>query len=343
MPRGTMSATPIKHQCNFPSYTLSVDYRGNIFVCDCDGWLPIPVGQVQDFDTIEQIFSSDIAQALQKDVSDQNFSWCAVDHCGIRNRNQIKTQTTIAINIDESCNLACPSCRRSQIMINSGPEFEGKIDQINRIVRWLGIYDQPLHVILSGNGDPLASQIMRPLVKTYKPQSNQTFTLFTNGLLIKKQVTTSMPMFDHITTFRISVDAGSQDVYEDVRRPGKWSLLIENFEYLTQLGKQNKVHLNFALQSKNYRDLPNFISLCQHYKFHAIVHQLDDWGTWNYDNIKTPDTWTIANGTYLDHAVLNPSHALHQDCLSVLTSVQSQNLPFLTFSPMIKKLLKDTM
>ena len=334
-----MSTTPIKHQCNFPSHTLTIDYQGNILLCDCDGWLPIPVGRVQDFDTIEQIFSSDIARALQKDVSDKYFSWCAVDHCGIRNRNQIKTQTTIAINIDESCNLACPSCRRSQIMISSGPEFDKKINQVNRIINWLTIYDQPLHVILSGNGDPLASQILRPIVKTYQPQPNQTFTLFTNGLLIKKQVNIGMPIFDHITTFRISVDAGSQEVYEDVRRPGKWSVLIENFEYLTRLGKQNKVYLNFALQSKNYRDLPNFISWCQHYGFNASIHQLDDWGTWNSGTVEKPDTWTITNGIYLDHAVLKPSHALHQECLTVLTNIQKQNLPFVTFSAVVKKLL----
>ena len=341
MPRGAMSSVSTSHRCNLPFKTLTIDFLGNIFLCTCDGWLPLPVGKVEDFDSIQQVFSSKIAQALQKDVGDQYFSWCAVEHCGILHRDQIRTKLEIAINIDESCNLACPSCRRSAIMVDSGPEFEKKIAQVNRIVSWLEALDEPVSIIMSGNGDPLASHIMRPLIKTYRPKPNQTFILRTNGLPIKKQIDTGLSIFDQISEFNISIDAGSKDVYEDVRRPGRWSTLIENFEYLAQLNKQHLVRLNFALQRKNYQDLPNFVSLCQHYGFQASIHQLDDWGTWSRDKKQTPDAWEIQNGTYLDHAVLDPSHAQHQDCLNILHSIKNQNLSFLNFSPMVKTLLKD--
>lgn len=338
LPRGSTSSTNIKHRCNLPSKTMTIDFLGNIFLCTCDGWLPLPVGKVEDFESIDHVFSSEIAQALQKDVEEQYFSWCAVEHCGIQHRNQIKNKLEIAINIDESCNLACPSCRRSQIMIDSGPEFDTKINRVNRIVSWLESYDKPVHIIMSGNGDPLASQIMRPIIKSYRPKPDQTFTLFTNGLLIKKQVDTGLLIFDQITEFRISVDAGSKEVYEDIRRPGRWTTLIENLEYLAQLNKQHLVRLNFALQRKNYQDLANFVSLCKHYGFNAYIHQLEDWGTWNHNTVDTPDEWTVQNGVYTDQDVLVPTHPLHQDCVSVLKEIQKQNNSRVTFAGAIKSL-----
>lgn len=316
---------------------MIIDFLGNIFLCDCDGWLPIPVGKVRDFLSIDEIFSSDVARVLQKDVKDQNFSWCAVDHCGIRDHDRIKTQLDMSINIDESCNLHCPSCRRDPIMISQGPIYDSKIEDVNRILSWLDSYDRPVHVTISGNGDALASHIMRPIVRTFQPRPGQTFTLFTNGLLIKKQVSESMPIFDSITKFKISVDAGSQEVYEDVRRPGRWSVLLENFEYLRSLGKSHLVTLNFALQYKNHRDVGNFINLCHEFGFQGSIHNLDDWGTWS-KNRDDNDAWTQENGYFDDHDVLSNNHPCYQDAKTII--LEHQGLKNIVFHPMIRKQLK---
>jgi hypothetical protein len=333
MPRGMFSAEPVSHQCNVPDNTITIDFLGNCFLCDCDGWLPIPVGKVQDFASIEQVFNSKSATVIRDDVLSRNYSWCAVDHCGIRQRDIIKKILTISINIDESCNLHCPSCRREPIMITDGPEFEKKLQDANTILSWLQNYDKPVHIIMSGNGDPFASAVLRPIVKNFYPRPGQTFTIFTNGLLIKKQVSESMPIFDSITNFRISVDAGSKTVYEDVRRPGKWELLLENFDYLSSLNKSHLVNLHFALQNKNFRDIPAFVALCQQYGFNGNIHQLDDWGTWENGVSESPDTWTIKNGIYSDHKVLNPAHPNYAECKQIISDYRA--VQKITFSPNI--------
>jgi organic radical activating enzyme len=337
MPRGALSQTPIGNKCNVPFYNINVDYLGNCFLCDCDGWLPLPVGQVQDFASIEEVLSCEAAKMLQNDVADGNFSWCAVDHCGIRNTDRIKNQVSLSINIDESCNLKCPSCRRESIMITSGLDYDKKLKDVTTILNWLEKYDQPIHITMSGNGDPLASLIMRPIVQKFHPKENQTFTLFTNGLLIKKQLSEGMPIFDSITTFIISVDAGSKEVYEDVRRPGKWSVLLENFDYLADLKKHKLVSLNFALQNKNYKDVPNFIELCHRYGFRGCIHQLDDWGTWSQMTAENQDTWTIDNGIFSDHNVLTPNHSNYKFCQDIIA--QNVNSHDIMFSPALLKLI----
>jgi molybdenum cofactor biosynthesis enzyme MoaA len=178
---------------------------------------------------------------------------------------------------------------------------------------------------------------MRPIVQNFQPKATQTFTLFTNGLLIKKQLSEGMPIFNNITNFKISVDAGSKEVYEDVRRPGKWSVLLENFDYLANLKKHRSVELSFALQNKNYKDIPAFIELCQRYDFQGRIHQLDDWGTWAQINAENNDAWTIANGIFSDHNVMNPAHPNHDHCQTIIS--QNYNASNIGFSPAILKLI----
>lgn len=328
MPRGFTSKNPVGNRCNVPNYTLIVDFLGNCLLCECDGWLPIPVGKVEDFNTIEEIFASPQAVVIQQDVSQGNFSWCAIDHCGIRHSDKLKSHLTLSINIDESCNLHCPSCRRQPIMINQGPEFENKIKAIEKILKWLESYDKKIHIKISGNGDPLASHIMRPLIKKFVPKSSQTFTIFTNGLLIKKQLA-GLPILDHVKQFTISVDAGIAETYHDVRRPGNWKVLLENFDYIRDIGKQNITTLNFAVQNKNYKDLPDFVDLCHKYGFSGNVHQLDDWGTWGQMDSIIKDEWTIKNGIFSDHDVLDKHHPNHNDARDVIMNlVGSRDIKF---------------
>jgi len=330
-PRGRLSSTPISHSCNVPYRSIVVDFNTNCLICGCDGWLPIPVGQVQDFATLEEVWNSPVAKILQQDIDAKKFTWCAVDHCGIKHRNINQTKYELSINIDESCNLHCPSCRREPIMHLLGPVVDKKIQSIDRVLLWLELFDHPIHVVLSGNGDPLASTIIRPLLKKYKPKINQTFKLFTNGLLIKKQLA-DLSILNNITEFSISVDAGSRAVYENVRRGGSWTVLIENFEYLIAINKNKLITLNFAVQQNNFKDLQNFVDLCQHYNFNANIHALDNWGTWNTDDVLEPDAWTLENGTFKQHNVLDRTHLQYKECHQIIQTIMSNNLQRIHFS-----------
>jgi sulfatase maturation enzyme AslB (radical SAM superfamily) len=134
---------------------------------------------------------------------------------------------------------------------------------------------------MSGNGDVLASHIMRPIIHEYQPRPGQSFRIFTNGLLLKKQLSRSR-ILPATTEFQISIDAGTADTYERVRLGGKWSVLIENFDYLAPVARDNgsDVWLMFVLQSSNWRDLRPFADLAAKYGWTANITKLVDWGTW---------------------------------------------------------------
>lgn len=313
MPRNGKLQEAIANTCAVPKTSISVDYNANCLICTCDGWLPIPVGKVLDFENIEDVWNSPIAKTIQKDIDEKKYTWCAVNHCGIKHRDIIPTVYSLQINIDESCNLSCPSCRRDPIMHVDGPEVEYKQQSLDRILTWLENFNHPIHITLSGNGDPLASHIIRPFLKKYKPSSNQSFTLLTNGLLIKKQLL-NFPILESIRHFSISVDAATAETYEDIRRGGNWDVLMENFEFLKLIKKNHLTVLNFCIQKKNYKEIPQFIDLCSSFGFWPNIHHMDDWGTWNSIDVAMPDSWTQQHGTFLNHNVLDENNSEYLSC-----------------------------
>lgn len=319
--RGEAYRGEINGSCNVPWNSILIHYDHSVFICLCDAWLPIPVGSVLDFNSIEEIFNSPKAKILQQDIADKKFTWCAVTHCGVIDQNIKMARRHLTINIDQSCNLACPSCRRAPIMIEEGPEMDEKLKCMDRIFSWLEKYNDPIDITMSGSSDCLASPIFRPVIRTYKPKENQRFEMFTNGLLMKK-ILPDAPILPNITDFKLSIDAGSADVYEVVRQPGKWSVLLENLNWLDQHRKSNPVNvkLAFTVQKSNYRDLLNFINLCNERNYKPEITQLDDWATWNSETINygASDPFTLKYGTFKDNDVLNPKHPEHSECLEVL-------------------------
>lgn len=309
IPRNRDLGLTINHHCDFPSHTLVVDNQGNCFVCACEAWLPITVGNIMDFSHLSQVWTNPIARSLQQDINEKKFSECAVDRCGILNHDQRVVNYCgrpdhkdeiyyISINIDESCNLRCPSCRKELVMNTQGDTFDQRLAMVNHLVNLLTDFEPAAHLIMSGNGDPLASNIMRPLLHKWQARDNHTIRLFTNGLLLQKQLDNN-PIIRNISQYFISIDAGSQAVYEHVRQPGKFSVLLQNFDWLARTVAQSHAHvlLKFVLQDANHEDMQNFVDLCERYQFAGIINRLEDWGTW--DEFQSQDV--IGNRNHVNH------------------------------------------
>jgi len=280
-PRGADNTIPITNSCNVPYYTLSIDFQGHCFICKCEAWIPIPVCNILDCDSLEDVWNSPIAKAIQQDVDDKKFTYCAVNHCNITKRSYQETRYEITLTIDESCNLACPTCRSGMRNITSGPQFDRSKKLIDHFTRLIEKFNQPTTIIMCGNGDVLASMLYRPMLLNWQPLKNHEITLRSNGLLMKKLLPDS-PVLQHIKQFEISIDAGTKEVYEKVRRPGKYEVLIENLEWLYEYRKNQPVQstalYNLVLQADNAADIVNFTNLCKQHQVDACVTKLDNWG-----------------------------------------------------------------
>jgi MoaA/NifB/PqqE/SkfB family radical SAM enzyme len=295
-------------------------------VCSCEAWLPISIGKILNFDRLEDIWENPVAQTLQSNIDQGKFDNCAVTRCGVLDHDMIDIEYTISINIDQSCNLRCPSCRSDAVMITSGPEHDEKLKIAEHIVELLGKFYKPCRIVMSGNGDPLASSIMRPLIHNFRPLPNQWIKLFTNGLLLRKQMTNN-PIMNHIDEYLMSIDAGSAEVYEKVRLGGKWNVLLDNFDFLKQNIKPGTaVNITMVIQRDNYQDLKNFCQVAVNYGFGASITKLENWGTWsNFD----------------EHDVLNPNHAQHNAAIAVLKSTYAEFHNRVAFGSALQQLLNS--
>lgn len=326
IPRNRDLKHKIDHHCNAPSRVLLVDWKGDCFVCGCEAWLPVSVGKISDFQTLASVWQNPVSLSLQADIDSRLFTHCAVDRCGVLHNNLVHDQYLVSINIDESCNLHCPSCRSGAIMMTSGVEFQRRLAQVNHIVDLLQKFDRPCRVVMSGNGDPLASAIMRPLIHRWQPNENHSVRLFTNGLLLAKQLNHS-PILDHIVEYFISIDAGSAPVYERVRLGGSWDRLIENFDWLHAQQLPAQVLLMLVLQRANYRDIENFCELVIKYGWQGSITYLEDWGTWqDFDQ---------------EDVIGNPSHSEHAAAMQSLRTCWSKYHTRINFGSRLVSMISD--
>ncbi len=311
------------YMCERPFKTVTINPEGECFLCICDAWLPISAGNISSFNSLDEIWDNDQAKRIQQDIVDKTYKHCSVEHCGILTRNILQPTYRINYAADNSCNLACPSCRRNMINYTEGPIFESRVNKVNHFLSLLEKFDKPLSIIFIGNGDPLASSIIRPLVLNWSPKKNQKIILFTNGLLIKKLLPGSK-VLPNISEFQISTDAGTKEVYEQVRRPGKFETLIENLEWVANNRPAEAiVWLKFTISAGNATDIIKFAELCNRYNFKGDITKLEDW--LQFDDHASQDV------------IGNVIHPLRLTAIDQLRTISK--LPYIHLSPILKKLL----
>lgn len=324
MPRGRDVQTKIKYSCNAPSKILLIDIDGNCYNCECEFWLPIKLGNILDFANLSDVWESKISKEIQQDIADKNYTFCAVEHCGITSGNINHTKYKISINVDQSCQLACPSCRKHQIYHQSGDVFDQTQRYVTHIFKLLTDFDHPIEITMSGNGDVLSSQVYRPILTNWIPRESQIIRLFTNGLMMKS-VLPNTNILPHVKSYSISIDAGSKEVYEQVRKPGKFVNLLENLDWLAKNKAEfSDVSLNFCLQASNAHDIINFANLVKQYGFKGNISKIENWATFD---------------KFTEHDVINnTSHILHDIAMEQLHSVK--DLDHILLTPFLKNLLK---
>jgi len=297
----------IQTHCSVPWNTVNIDAYGRVFVCDCDGHVPFPVGYLEDFTSFDAVFTSDKAVEIQESINKKEFSFCDVNYCGILThdgpekfsvpRGQIK----LNIGIDTSCNLKCPSCRERFFFDKNADSKKPWLFKIRDLITST---DKEVLIELVG-GDALASLLYKDLLELYLPLENAKFMFRTNGLLIKSRIKLLEQLCEQqkLTKVIVSIDAGTAETYEKLRYGGQWSQLNDNLESLKGLSVSKEG--NFIVQSENVSEIPAFKELCSKYGLVPTFNNLEDWGTWD---------------DFSQHAVHLTEHPKHSEYLKYVRS-----------------------
>jgi MoaA/NifB/PqqE/SkfB family radical SAM enzyme len=275
------------------------------------------LGKIWDFDSLDDIVRNSRAREIQASIIDGSYRYCDNNTCGLIQTNDLQGNINhkpdsinwINFAIDPSCNLTCPSCRKDFIFINQGPEYEQRIRIVDHTVKLIEQHDQWIKFSLSSDGDPFASLIYRDLLSKLnvigKPVEIE---IITNGILAKAHWHKMSGVHNNIVRFKVSFDAGSEQVYNIIRRGGDWNKLLDSCEFILKWKQKNYSKMlltaNFVVQTGNYRDMANYVDLCDRLGFDEINFQsINDWGTFV---------------DFKSHAVWQSSHPEHGEFLKQL-------------------------
>lgn len=297
--------------CYHPFNTITVDSFGDVFVCICQAWLPISVGKIWEFKSLDDIARSDRAREIQASIIDGSYRYCDHNTCGVIQTNELKEKIDhrpdsinwINFALDGSCNLTCPSCRQEFRFISEGPEYDRRIAIVDHMAKLIQDHDHWLKFTLSGDGDPFASLIYRHLLNKLNLTNNNKveIEIVTNGILAKAHWHKMQGIHKNVMRFKISFDAGSEEVYNITRRGGDWNKLIESAKYIIAWKKKTyssmKMTANFVVQTANYKEMAKYVELCDTLGFDEINFQkINDWGT--FTNFKEHAVWQSDHPEY---------------------------------------------
>lgn len=319
--------------CPMPFTHLSTSYKADAFACCCSAWLPYPVGNVIEAPSADSVWNSEAAQEIRRSVHDGDFRYCSRTLCSYIAARTLPTRSEVEdpmlrsyierravvveerpdmvqMNHDPSCNLACPSCRTS--VITAGPkEQEIYVDAAERVLLPLlrGMEGQ---TYISGGGEAFASshykKILRQLNRREFP--GLFVYLISNGQLLTESRWAEFPdLPEMIGMLSISIDAARAATYEQLRRPGKWHVLMRNLEVMARMRAEGAIRvlqINFVVQAENFREIPEFIDLGTRLGVDRIwLQRLTNYGSY-------------AEAIFEDADVTAPQHPDHAELLAIL-------------------------
>ena len=279
----------IKSKCPKPFDTVLIDKTGSCYLCECASWLPQSAGNLY-IRSLGDIMNSTMAKELQSSISNGSYRYCNNQQCSwlmgypggakewTDNVPDVKIKN-IRLAIDDSCNLSCPSCRTHRIFERDKFQLRKRYRLSDSIIEYVKSQSHLINIHVGSDGDPFASLVYRYFIKQAKDLPNVRFSIHTNGLLIKKMYHRQGTLFEKLDTLNISIDGGSKETYELLRRGGSWEKIVENLTFIKTI-KKFKVHLHMVVQQDNWHEMLLLLELAEKNAADLVYfNRIQDWNT----------------------------------------------------------------
>ena len=295
----------IKNRCPRPYDTILIDKQGSCYACECQSWLPQSIGNLQ-IKTLSDIIDSSMHQHLKDSISDGTYRYCNAKQCSYLKSNAVLHGQPdriqhLRLAIDDSCNLRCPSCRKSMIFHKEGSAYQLGIKLADSINNWLWEYQHPVQVHVGSDGDPFASHVYRHFMSQTPRRDNISYSILTNGLMFKDFHEHVPHVISNLKELGISIDGATRETYEKLRLGGKWEKINENLEFISQLKQKYNFRfiLHFVVQQDNYHEMEDIILLGKKYNADRVwLNKMEDWNVFP---------------NFADRDIFSSAHPLHND------------------------------
>jgi MoaA/NifB/PqqE/SkfB family radical SAM enzyme len=304
-----------KYTCSVPFTSLEI--HNNVCFACCPSWLPnkIELNKIP----LKDIWNSEPIIDIRESILDGSFKYCSKELCPhlskvikhdvpsgpISLKANFKHKTPIIknnapenvlMNFDRTCNYKCPSCRIDLVV-----EDSMGIQRVEKTIEEIDIYysENVKNIYITGTGDPFVSVGFRNYLRNFNPKKYpklQRIHLHTNASMWNKEMWDSMPnIHKYVTSCEISIDAGTQNTYENkTRLGGKWNTLINNLNFISTIETLKSVKTSFVVQDSNYMEMEMFYNLMYSIfgtKVNVFFGKITNWGTFSNAEFKLKQVW----------------------------------------------------
>jgi len=295
----------IVKRCPRPRDTILIDKQGSCYACECTSWLPQSIGNLQ-IKSLEEIIGSDMHQHLQSSIADGTYRYCNEHQCsyiksGAVLHGQPERIQHLRLAIDDSCNLRCPSCRKSMIFHKEGSAYNLGIRLADKVNDWLHNYQHPIQVHIGSDGDPFASHVYRHFMEQTPERNNIKYSILTNALMFKEFHTNVPFVINNLQELGVSIDGATKETYEKLRLGGRWEKINENLECIAKLRQKHNFRfiLHFVVQQDNYHEMEDIILLGKKYNADRVwLNKIEDWNV---------------SPNFGEQDIFSSAHPLHND------------------------------
>jgi len=276
----------IESRCPRPKDTVLIDKMGSCYACECTGWLPQSIGNLQ-IKSLTDIIGSDMHQHLQSSITDGTYRYCNEHQCsyiksGAVLHGQPDRIQHLRLAIDDSCNLQCPSCRKGMIFHKEGSAYNLGIRLADKINDWLCNHEHPIQVHMGSDGDPFASHVYRHFMEQTPARDNIKYSILTNGLMFKEFHTKVPYVINNLQDLGVSIDGATKETYEKLRLGGKWEKIKSNLQSIADSKDKYNFCLKFhmVVQQDNWWEMKAMAELAESYGVDEIYFNIiQDWNT----------------------------------------------------------------
>jgi len=175
---------------------------------------------------------------------------------------KIAYPSTIMLELTNRCNLSCSTCAREY---DYGKRMDlGTMDenQAKKIIDELWYYLDS--VGLTGMGETFLYPNIKNIVDYIKSKNEGIIISVSTNAMISNFIEQVSSLVGLIDTIQVSID-GLGEVYESIRKRGKFELLQSNLETLVELCKntQTTVMMNMVVTQENYYQMADLARFAQ--------------------------------------------------------------------------------
>jgi MoaA/NifB/PqqE/SkfB family radical SAM enzyme len=299
--------------CQAPYDTFEVRSDGDVFVC-CPSYLPISIGNIYRAKSPSEIMKSKTLRKILDSIENQDFRYCRWLQCRKFGRLPVRPEipkteykpVTFNLSYDKTCNLWCTTCRKEKIVV-TGTERDRLLRLTEEII--LPLLATAETCMLSGYGDIFASRACRRILDASNRirYPNLKFKFITNAILLTETEWNKFPgIHDMVNSIRVSIDAASKPVYEQIRLGGKWDILQANLDFIADLRKKGVIQefmISFTIQACNVHEMSDFALMGKRLGCDIVIYEpIMDWGV-------------FAQEEFLQRAVHYASHPRYEEYL----------------------------